>query len=388
MARKADPGISRAFGKDGRAQGWRVVIDVGRGRKGRSQLRRTFNTLDEAKKWRSATISERDTGTYVAAYATTVSELLDTWMLGARHLKPSTRHGYEVHLKPVRAVIGSINVQKLTKRHVERLVEELLTTGGQVGHGRSASTVRQSLIILQQAVDDAVKQGLVVRNVVRLVSKPRLERREMRTWTARQLAAFLSEASRDRYACLWRLAAFGPRRSEVMGVRWDDVDFDRSEVRIVQTRVDVDGRTIVVGEPKTRSGRRTIPVDAVTLEAFRRFKRQQARERLVGGEAYLNTGFVAVDELGRPLRPDTFGNLFARLAKAAGLPSIRLHDLRHTAATLMHESGQVTLRTLADMLGHADPAFTLRTYAHSSDDAMTAASSTLATLFEADGRSV
>ena len=90
---------------------------------------------------------------------------------------------------------------------------------------------------------------------------------------------------------------------------------------------------------------------------------------------------VAVDELECPIRPEMFGHRFAKITKAAGLPVIRLHDLRHTAASLMHDSGTVSLRTLAAMLGHADPAFTLRTYAHSSDEAMQTASTALASLF-------
>ena len=306
-ARKIEPGINRIVDDDGRAHGWRVVVDLGTGRNDRQQHRRNFRTLDEARAWRADMLAKRAAGTIVASSKTTITELLDTWMLGARHLKPSTRYGYQVHLKPVRERIGAVEVQKLTKHHVEILVEHLLTTGGARGHGRSASTVRQSLVVLEQAMDDALQQGLVMRNVVRLVSKPRIQRHEMKIWTAAQLASFLRAANEDRYACLWRVAAFGPRRSEVLGLRWCDVDFDRADIRIVQTRVAVDGRKIATGEPKTASGRRTIPVDPITLDALRRFKRMQAREKLIAGEAYQDTGLIGVDELGTPLRPEAFG---------------------------------------------------------------------------------
>ncbi|HTR70782.1 MAG TPA: site-specific integrase, partial [Mycobacteriales bacterium] len=310
----------------------------------------------------------------------TIGELLDTWLLGARDLKATTRHGYQVHLKPVRARLGNVSVQALAKADVESLVEHMLTTGGRNGKGRAASTVRQALIVLEQAIDDAVRQGILARNVVRLVAKPRLIRHEMRIWTAPQLAAFLETAKADRLSALWRITALGGlRRGEATGLRWVDVDWEASQIRIVQTRVPV-GNEIVTDEPKTAAGRRTVDIDPQTLAALRVLRRQQVEERLAAGPGYLETGLIAVDALGAPIDPAAFANRFARLTREAGLPLIRLHDLRHTAASLMHESGEVSLRTIASILGHADPAFTLRTYGHASDEAKKAATATLATL--------
>lgn len=382
MARKTEPGIRPVIGPDGRPRRWQAIVDIGTGRNDRRQLKRTFRTLEAARTWRAETLTGRAAGTVVAPDKTTVEEVVSTWLMGARHLKPSTKHGYEVHLRPVRNSIGHVPIQKLTRRRVEMLVDELLTTGGRAGAGRAPSTVRQALIALELAVDVAMEEGIVTRNVVRSVAKPRVVRRDLNVWTADHLTAFLVASAADRYAALWRVAAFGLRRSEVMGLRWVDVDFDRGQIRVAQTRVSVDGSVIAVGEPKTASGRRALPMDDRTMSMLQRFRRRQAKERLAAGEAYLDTGLIAVNEIGVPLRPEVFGDRFAKLTKAAGVPPIRLHDLRHTAATLMHDSGDVPLRTLAAILGHADPAFTLRTYAHSSDGAMAAASATLASLFE------
>lgn len=123
--------------------------------------------------WLAKVRTGRQDGTLVAPSKDTVNALLDTWMLGARHLKPSTRRGYEVALKVVRARLGDVAVQRLTKVDVERLVEHMLTTGGRTGIGRAGATVRQSLIVFEQAIDDVMRQGLVSRNVVALVAKPR-----------------------------------------------------------------------------------------------------------------------------------------------------------------------------------------------------------------------
>lgn len=379
--RRSEPIIELAL-RDGRTR-YRAVAEFTPPGGQRKQVRRTFDTKREARDWLAEVRTSRRTGTLVTPTKITVGEMLDTWMLGARHLKASTRHGYEVHLRPVRERLGTIPVQALAKRDVEQLVEHMLTTGGRNGEGRSASTVRQALVVLEQAIDDAERQGLVFRNVVRLVKKPRQARREMRIWTAAQLATFLRAASKDRYAALWRIAAYGPRRSEVVGLRWPDIDLDAAVARIVRTRVSIDGKVVVDDVPKTESGKRTLDLDPQTVTLLLRFRRAQARERLAAGAAYEGSDLVAVDELGRPLSPEAFGDRFARIAKSAGLPPIRLHDLRHTAASLMHESGAVQLRTLAAILGHADPAFTLRTYAHSSDEAKRAATATLASLFDA-----
>jgi integrase len=126
-----------------------------------------------------------------------------------------------------------------------------------------------------------------------------------------------------------------------------------------------------------------MPLDAVALAALRRFRRQQAGERLALGEKLSDSDVIASNELGEPISPETWGHHFERLTKKAEPRAIRLHDLRHTAATLMHESATVSLRTLAAMLGHADPGFTLRTYAEKTEESMKAASATLASLFDA-----
>jgi integrase len=362
---------------------YRAVADFGLKPDGsRKQVRRTFDTRKEAKDWIAESRTLRRAGLAVPPSKVTVGELLDTWMTGARHLKPSTRSGYEVHLTAVRERLGGVTAQQLTKRQVEDLVEHMLATGGRKGKGRSASTVRQTLVVFEQAMRDAERQGIVARNVVRLVAKPRQTRHEMKVWTAAQLTTFLDQAAEDRYAALWRVAAFALRRGEVCGLRWIDVDWDEGAIRVASTRIPIDSKTIAVGEPKTAAGRRTVPLDDATIAALRSFRAVQAAERLAAGELYTDTGLIAVDETGQPISPDAYGDRFARIAKAAGLPAIRLHDLRHTAATLMHESGEVPLRTLAAMLGHADASFTLRTYAHSSDESKAAASKTLANLFE------
>ena len=143
---------------------------------------------------------------------------------------------------------------------------------------------------------------------------------------------------------------------------------------------------MVEGEPQTERGPRTLPLDETLAASLRSLKARQAQERLAAGEAY-STGcpdcsgsHLVVDELGRPYRPESFGDRFATLARAAGLPSIRLHDARHTCGTLMHLRG-VPTAVISKWLGHATASFTMATYVHSQDDALAAAGETLAAAF-------
>ncbi len=362
---------------------YRVVLDAGTPGGKRRQVRTTHDSLTEARAHVKAVQVDRKRGQYVAPDRQTVNDALDDWLAGARHLKPSTKHGYEVHLRPVRERIGSIALQALTKRHVDDLVTYLSTTGGLKGAGRSASTVRQALVVLNEAVQDAVRADKLTRNVVALVRKPQVVSAEPATWSAEQLGAFLDAAEVDRYSALWNVAAHGLRRGEVVGLRWSDVDLDAAEARVRQNRVAVDGTLdgVAVGEPKTAAGRRTVPLDARAVRALRALRALQASERLAAGECYEATDLIAVDELGRPISPDAFSDRFAKIAKAAGLPVIRLHDTRHTRASLLVEAG-VDIRTVADLLGHADAAFALKRYVHSSDDRRRAATAAVATLLE------
>lgn len=238
-----------------------------------------------------------------------------------------------------------------------------------VAGGVSARTVVSMLVVLSSALDDAMAQGLVARNVARLVKRPKIANAEMSAWTSEQAAAFRTHISSDRLAACWLLTLAGFRRSEVLGLRWADVDLDAGTVSIAQGRVVVGGGT-ATGDPKSTRSRRTLPMPLAVIAALRGFKTRQAEEHLSLGGGWPNTGLVAVNADGSPIRPETYSKAFAAHCAAAGVPVIRLHDARHTAASQLLEAG-VPVATVAKWLGH-DPAVLLRTYAHVPDDALAA----------------
>lgn len=244
-----------------------------------------------------------------------------------------------------------------------------------VAGGVSARTVVAMLVVLSSALDDAMKQGLVARNVARMVKRPAVKHHEMSTWTPDQAAQFRDHVRDDRLLACWLLTLAGLRRSEVLGLRWSDVDLTTCTVSVAQGRVVVPGEGTVTGDPKSKRSRRALPMPKDVMAALRTFKVQQAEERLALGNGYPDTGLVAVNIDGSPIRPESYSAEFARQAKAAGVPVIRLHDVRHTAATMLLDGGTTPSAT-AKWLGH-DPAITLRVYGHVYDDALASAGDAL-----------
>ncbi|MDX1881864.1 tyrosine recombinase XerC [Mycolicibacterium sp. 120270] len=243
-----------------------------------------------------------------------------------------------------------------------------------VAGGVSARTIVSMLVVLSSALDDAMAQGLVARNVARLVKRPKVTTAEMSTWTPEQAATFRAHISSDRLAACWLLTLAGLRRSEVLGLRWADVDLDAGTFTVAQGRVVVGGGT-VTGAPKSTRSARTLPMPPVMLAALRAFKTRQAEEHLALGGGWPDTGLVAVNADGSPIRPETYSKVFAAHCTAAGVPVIRLHDVRHTAASILLDSGLPVL-AVAKWLGH-DPAITLRVYGHVYDDALASAGDAL-----------
>jgi integrase len=195
------------------------------------------------------------------------------------------------------------------------------------------------LVVLSSALDDAMREGLVARNVARLVKRPAVEHHEMATWTAEQAVRFREHVRGDQLAACWLLTLAGLRRSEVLGLRWSDVDLDGGTVTIAQGRVVAEGQGTITGDPKSKRSRRALPMPAEVLAALRVFRLRQSEERLAIGSEYPDTGLVAVDVIGLPIRPETYSGEFMRHAKGAGVPLFRLHDVRHTAATMLLDRG-------------------------------------------------
>ena len=373
--------IKKVTLKDGTVR-YRLVVDIGRDPNGkRKQLTRTFDTQREARDELSRVRHESNLGTYVKPSKETVNTHLDGYLKGAtRGRRASTKRNYQDALRPVRERLGTRPLQSITKDDIEDLMDWMLTAGrrrgGKPGTGLSGRTARLTLGRLTAVLEMAVLEGKLVRNVAKLVTPPEHTPRERETWSKAEVKKFLGKARRDRLHAAWRLSLYGLRRGEVLGLRWSDIDLKAKTLTVSQARVLVEYR-VRIEEPKSRNGKRTLPLDDELVAALTLLRKVQMEESAEAGTAYqaglTNLGwyqggeYVVTDELGTPVHPEWYSDEFGRLLKRAGLRRITLHDSRHTTLTLMEHAG-VPISIVSKWAGHYDSAFTQKTYVHASDD--------------------
>lgn len=337
---------------------WEVRTDVGQPDGSRKQIRRRYKTEAEAKRAHAATRVQVATGAYVAKSRETVGGYLSSWVEGRIDVRSTTRAGYRAVLRPLIRTFGDMPIQKLSKTDLDKWVASRLA------EGVSARTVNLPLTILARALKDAQRENLVTVNVAALVNRPKSAQRvQAHAWTSDECRRYLTQASTTRESALWHLTMLGLRRGEVLGLRWEDVDLEARVLQVRQSRV-LEGGRVVTNEPKSKRGRRTVPLPAETAAQLRQFRNLQRQERLALGGA--SESLVAVDAASRPLRPEWYSHEFHRISDAAGLPRIRLHDARHSAASLL-ASLRVPVAIAADILGH-DPVVYSTIYAHAYDD--------------------
>lgn len=311
-------------------------------------------------------------GTFVEPDKLTVGQYLDDWLASVRvTVRPATHASYASHVRQhIAPRIGGIALQVLTVAVVNRLYADLLD-GGRIerpgrkdnGTGLSPATVRRVHATLRHALEDAVRSNRVPRNVAASATLPKAHPPEMRTWTAGQLQTFLSHVRPERLYPAFHLSAMtGMRRGEVLGLRWADVDLDAGRVAIRQTLVAI-GHAVSVSTPKTKRGQRSVALDPRTVAVLREHRKRQIEERLAAGPAYAPGELVFTTEDGSPVHPDRLSKMFEQYATAAGVPAIRLHDVRHTYASVALAAG-VHPKVVSERLGHASIALTLDTYSH------------------------
>ena len=373
--------INKIMLKDGAVR-YRLVVDIGRDEHGRrKQLTRTFDTRREAREELARIRHETNLGTYVKSSKETVNSYLDSYLQGAtRGLRASTKRNYQDALQPVRERLGTRPLQSITKADVEDLVDWMLTAGrrrgGKPGTSLSGRTVRLTLGRLTAALEAAVLEGKLVRNVARLVKPPEHTPRERDTWTKAEVRKFLAKASTDRLYVAWRLSLYGLRRGEVLGLRWSDIDLRAKTLTVNQARVLVEYR-VRLEEPKSRNGMRTLPLDGELVAALTALRKRQLEESTTAGTAYGSVvaeldwyqggEYVITDQAGTPVHPEWYSDEFRRLLRRAGLRRITLHDSRHTTLTLMEHAG-VPISIISKWAGHYDSAFTQKTYVHASEE--------------------
>ena len=338
--------------KDGR---WEAAAVLGGKR-----CRRVTRTRQEAHRWLNGALKAHEDGLPVIPRHETVEGFLAKWLPGrTNQIRPSTWTRYEQFIRlDIVPAIGKVKLAQLKPEHVQMVQDRML------GRGASPTSVHHAHAMLHRALKDAVRRGLVLRNVADLVDPPRDATKEMLTLTADQAEQFLAAAERTRLYALFALAVTtGMRQGELLALRWRDVDLNSATLSVVASLTWRNGRPYRA-EPKTSRSRRRLALSSVAVAALRRHRAEQAMERLQAGTEWDDSHdsvFCGPD--GVPLNPWAVRVAHLKVLNEGGLPRIRFHDLRHTAATLMLLRG-VHVKVVSEMLGHATVAITLDTYSH------------------------
>jgi integrase len=291
----------------------------------------------------------------------TLEEHLEKWLKNSVRdsVRQRTYDRYEqlvrVHINPT---IGRVKLKNLTPAHVQGLYREKLDSG------LSPRTVQYIHVTLHKGLKQAMRWGLVPRNITEAVDPPRASKKEIRPLTEKQVKVFLQTARGDRLEALYLLAlTSGLRQGELLGLKWEDIDFDQKVLQVKRT-LSITKKGPMFVPPKSAKSRRSVALTTYTVETLKRHKAAQDDEKMNLQTSWNDHGLVFPNQSGDFIHPWILTKgLLKKMLKKAGLPSIRFHDLRHTCATLLLTKG-VHPKIVQELLGHSTISITLDIYSH------------------------
>lgn len=325
-------------------------------------------TKKDAEKRLSELLHQLDNGTFIKPGKTTLGEYLERWLQEYvwPNLAPRTAEGYQYivrsHLIPS---LGHIPLTQIKPEHLQHLYTEKLSSGRYDGKGGlSKRSVQYIHVTLHKALKNAVKLGIIYRNPADAVEPPRPQHSEMQTMNESDIHIFLELANSTPYYTLFYLALFtGMRRSELLALKWCDVDLLLCQLSVTRTIHQLHSGEIIFQQTKTDKSRRMISLSPSTAIVLREHREQQEKMRQSLGLALSDDDLVFCQIDGKPLLPDSITHAWMKLARRTGLKGIRLHDARHSHASLMLKQG-IHPKIVQERLGHSSIQITLDTYSH------------------------
>ena len=349
---------------------WALIIDIGRDpvtRKRRQKWLTVRGTKRDAEKKMSEVLHELDTGVYVEPSKLTLADYLERWLkdYASIAVRPRTLAGYRQKLTHVTMHLGSVSLSELRPDHLQGLYRKLLENGRVDGLGglspRSVMAVHR---VVYKALRDGVKWGLLVRNPAETVDPPRPVAKEMKTLDASGVARLFTEAQGTPYYSIIHLAVYtGLRRSELLALRWRDIDFASATLSVTRGMHVLKGGKVVYHEPKSGRSRRQVALSPNSVLSLRVHRERVEADAEVLGVTVTEDSLIFAHPDGRPMLPDTLSHAFIKIRRRAGLAGVRLHDLRHTSASLMLKAN-IHPKVVQERLGHSSIAITLDLYSH------------------------
>ncbi len=304
---------------------------------------------------------QRDAGIVLASgKVPTVEQWMTLWLdtIAARRIRPSTAAGYRSCLTRILRDLGHHRIDRLQPEHLEAFY---LKIGAE---GLSPATVLLHHRVISRALKVAMQRGRIARNVAMLVDAPTVTRDEIVPLTAAEARRLLEAARELLNGSRWSVAlALGLRQGEALGLLWDAVDLEAGTLTVRRALQRHKGKGLVLVEPKSKAGRRTIKLPDPLRDALRTHRARQLEQRIAAANVCEDGGFVFCQPNGRPIDARQDWLAWKALLQAAGVRDARLHDARHTAATMLLQQG-VPARVSMQVLGHSQISLTLGTYSH------------------------
>lgn len=344
---------------------WRIKIDAERDATGK----RRFHTVTvrgsrkDAETELAKLITDAAKGTLVAPTKLTVAEHLHNWLDGKSGLTPLSRQGYAVIIdRQIAPALGSLELQKLKPADVKMWLTAMRT--GRRGRQLAPRTVIHAYRVLRAALQEALLLNLVPRNVAGAVERPKPGKRQVSILKADEVRAVLKALKGHTIYPMVALAlSTGARRSELLALRWSDIDLKDGTLRIERS-VEQTKAGLRFKEPKTESGKRTVMLPEFAVTTLNEHRKLQLELRLqLGMGKPDNDALVFCTHDGSPISPNAFSVMWHRVVRQTGLPQRSFHSLRHSHASALIRAGLDVVR-VSRQLGHASPTITLSTYAH------------------------
>lgn len=354
---------------------WRATISLGIGPDGKRRRKDIYGATkqDVQKRLRTAQ-SANDVGRLPIANKLTVESYLTFWMDNISQASPATKARYKADIdKHIVPVIGKTRLQVLTGLHIDSVIS--------VAKGRDLSLRSQQHVfsVLHKTLNDAVRRDLIGINPCSKSDRPRPKKVKHTVWTSAESQKFLKSVEGHRYFGLFVVATFtGMRQGEALALFWSDIDWTQNKLRIARTLTDKDGKATIGEDTKTEAGERTIEVHPFVMEALDKHRGRM----LLDGHPTTGDTLVFVNHAGKIInRNNLVSRIFKPLCKKAGVPEIVWHEMRHTTATLLLESG-IPIHNVSELLGHASSVITSSIYAHATKTGMSRVTAATASLFQ------
>ncbi|MEK4008372.1 tyrosine-type recombinase/integrase [Paenibacillus sp. FSL H3-0333] len=357
--------------QDPKTKLYRFVVDVAKKGEKRKQVKRGgFKKRSEAQAAMTKLLNEVNEGEYISPDKTVfVDYMLNVWIAEKErnnHMTRLTADSYRSYIKNhIKPILPTITLGELQAKDIKHVVKSMQTR--EIKKQKKTITLSDSTIqriynMIISALNYAKQDGLIKTNPAKKVDRPKVPKRKLNIWNITQVKTFLEGFKNSRHYIVFFLALHtGMRQGEILGLPWSNVDMKKKRIMITQT-LEHDGKGIKEGA-KSSAGIRSISISDEIVEELMKQRKRIEHEKELAGELYIDNDLVCCTNIGKPVFPDTLTHLMRAKIKTLGLPKIRFHDLRHTAASLLLALGYHP-KVVSEILGHASVTITLDTYSH------------------------